>query len=72
MTELLDRAFVKASKLPEREQNALAEWLLDELDSDERWRRTIADSHDRLAGLAREARAEHREGRTRELNPETL
>jgi hypothetical protein len=36
MTEQLEKAFASASRLPEREQNALAEWLLDGLTSDER------------------------------------
>ena len=72
MTDLLERAFAEASRLPAREQDALAAWLLEELGSDERWRQAFAGSQDRLARLANEALAEHRAGRTQELDPETL
>lgn len=35
MTHLLQQAFTEASKLPEAEQNLLAEWLLAELVAEE-------------------------------------
>jgi len=31
MTELLERAFSEAAKLPKEEQNALVAWILEEL-----------------------------------------
>jgi len=31
MTELLERAFAEAAKLPKQEQNALVAWVLEEL-----------------------------------------
>ena len=34
MTILLEKAFSEASRLPEIEQNVLARWVLDEIDSD--------------------------------------
>jgi hypothetical protein len=37
VTPLLAKAFDEATKLPDTEQNALAKWLLDELESDRRW-----------------------------------
>ena len=36
MTQLLEKAFQEASKLSEREQNALAKWLMDELESEKK------------------------------------
>ena len=42
MSKLLDKAFAEASKLSEREQDALAEWLLDELASERRWTEAFA------------------------------
>ncbi|MGM0664392.1 MAG: hypothetical protein ACQET7_09435 [Thermodesulfobacteriota bacterium] len=33
MTKLLDRAFEEASKLPEIAQNALAKWLMEEMEA---------------------------------------
>jgi hypothetical protein len=72
MTKLLERAFAEASKLPQEEQDALARILLEELASERRWGELFASSHDLLGQLADEALAEHRTGRTEELDPEKL
>ncbi len=64
MTKLLKKAFDEASKLPEKEQNALASILLEELASERRWEELFAGSHDLLGQLADKALAEHRAGRT--------
>lgn len=69
MTELLERAFAKAAKLPKQEQNALAAWVLEELASEQRWDRAFADSDDLLARLADESLTEHRQGRPQVLEP---
>jgi hypothetical protein len=58
MTQLLERAFAAASKLPDNEQNAFAELLLAELDSEKRWTEVFAASQDKLADLADEALGE--------------
>ena len=55
MTNMLAKAFAEASKLPEAEQNALARWLLEELESDRRWDQLFAASEDVLEMLADEA-----------------
>jgi len=34
MTKLLEKAFEEASRLPEMDQNALAKWVLDEMQSE--------------------------------------
>lgn len=72
MTKLLQRAFEEASKLPEGEQDALGRILLEELASERHWDELFAGSHDLLSQLADEALAEHRAGRTKELDPEKL
>ena len=72
MTQLLTKAFEEAAKLPEAEQNTLANWILAELISELRWEKTFANSEDLLAKLADEALVEHRAGRTHELDPEKL
>ena len=72
MTKLLEQAFEEANKLPEHEQDALANFLLAELASERRWTRAFADSQDLLSQLADEALAEHRAGDTQELDPEAL
>ncbi len=45
MTNLLQRAFEEASKLPEGEQDALGRILLEELASERRWEELFAGSH---------------------------
>lgn len=72
MTHLLRQAFEQAETLPEAEQNALAQWLLEDLASEERWQCLFGESQDLLEGMAREARAEYRNGDTQPLNPDTL
>ncbi len=72
MTELLKKAFEAASRLSEEEQNAVAEWLLAELSSEERWEARFAEAQDALSVLAREALDEHERGETRDLDPGSL
>lgn len=72
MTDLLKKAFDAASQLPEDEQDAVAEWLLAELDSEEGWDKHFAESQGALSSLAREALDEHERGETEELKPESL
>ena len=67
MTKALEKAFAKAARLPARDQNALARWLVAELESETRWTKAFRRSADRLADLADEALEEHRAGRTRRL-----
>jgi hypothetical protein len=64
MTPLLEQAFAEAAKLPVQEQEALAAWLMEELQSDCRWKQLLASSPDVLEQLADEALAEFRAGHT--------
>ncbi len=70
MTHLLEKAFAEASRLPERDQDAIAEIVMAELASEERWRELFEESQDALAELAEEALAEHRAGKTKPLKDE--
>jgi hypothetical protein len=72
MTELLEKAIVEVTKLPETEQNALAQWILDELAWDRRWDDLFARSQSGLEKLAAEALAEFRAGKTEPLDPDKL
>jgi len=72
MTKLLEEAFAEVSKLPEEDQEAIGAWLLKELASERRWQKAFTESADVLASLADEALAEHRQGRTQELDPGKL
>jgi len=64
MTQLLERAFSEASKLPEKEQNAVAALLLEELASEKRWDEAFASSEQQLSSMAREALREFEAGQT--------
>ena len=68
MTKLLEKAFQKASELPEVEQNALAKQLIDELETDRDWEQKLAESEDILEKLAVEAPEAHGKGKTRKLD----
>lgn len=72
MTQLLDKAFAEAAKLPEDEQDALARAVLDELAGERRWDELFSQSQDVLGDLAAEARAEYRAGRSHKLDPDKL
>lgn len=72
MTQLLKRAFDKASEGPEELQDAIAALILAELESERRWDESFARSQDALTALAEEALAEHRAGRSRPLDPDSL
>ncbi len=69
MTKLLEEAFSKASQLSSVEQDALAEWLIKELESESRWEKLFAKSQNELSSLAADALAEHRRDETEELDP---
>jgi hypothetical protein len=72
MTTQLRAAYDEAATLPAREQDALAALMLAELRDEQRWARSFAESETVLAALAAEALAEHRAGRTRPLDPDSL
>ena len=55
MTQLLQRAFSEASKLPDAEQDAFASLLLAELESERRWSLAFASTQNQLAKLADDA-----------------
>ncbi len=72
MTDLLKKAFDAVSRLPEDEQNALAELLLVELELEEKWEERFTKSQGALSLLAQEALDEHKRGETEDLDPESL
>ena len=72
MTRLLEKAFKEASKLPVVEQNALAKWLLGELEAEKKWEQMFAESEDILDRLADEALETHKKGKTKPLDIDRL
>ncbi len=72
MTQLLKKVFDQASQLPPEEQDELAKWILEEMESEKRWDEAFRASADQLRAMAKEALQEAREGRTEELDPDRL
>lgn len=72
MTKLLEQAFREASKLPDIDQNAIAKWMLAELESERKWEKVFAESEDILDKLADEALDTHKLHKTKLLDINTL
>ena len=72
MTKMLEKAFKEASRLSEIEQNALAKWLLEELEEDKKWDKVLAESESTLDKLADEALDTHKQGKTKPLSIDDL
>ncbi|NEO52819.1 MAG: hypothetical protein F6K54_06835 [Okeania sp. SIO3B5] len=73
MTEVLQKALSKLSQLPESQQEAIAYLILAEIEDEKRWAENFANSQDKLAQLAKEAKsavanAEFKQGKTKPLN----
>lgn len=69
MTDLLKKAF---DAVPQDEQDAVAEWLLGKLASEEGLEERFAGTQAAMSVFAREASEEHKRGETKELDPGLL
>ncbi len=72
MTELLERAFNEVSQLSNTEQDSLAKWLLEELNSEAKWRKVFSESEDVLEKMADEVLGEIEKGKIKPLEAEQL
>jgi len=72
MTDALAKVFSQAAKLPETEQQWLAEFIQEELASEQRWSKLLAESGDLLDNMIAEAIAEDDAGETLPLDPDNL
>jgi hypothetical protein len=68
MTSLLDQAFARASELSADEQDALARWILLEIEQERRWTELFDTTPDALDALASEALSEHHAARSKPLD----
>ncbi|MBF0133247.1 MAG: hypothetical protein HQL75_11760 [Magnetococcales bacterium] len=64
MTELLEKAFVEAAKLPKKEQTALAQRILAELTADAAWEKRFTEHPEILDMMAKDALQEFDNGET--------
>ncbi len=67
MTALLQKAISAVETLPESTQDWVAQSMLDELASEQQWDEAFASSQDKLAMMAQRALADHRAGRTKDI-----
>lgn len=67
MTELLKKAFSEASKLPSSVQNLIAERLLKDIEAEEKWDETFAETQEELSQLADEALEDFKKGKTKPI-----
>ncbi len=72
MTDLMEKAIAELSRLPESEQDVMAQWILDELEDEARWDRAFSESLPQLEKLGRKALEDYRAGRTYDLDPDKL
>ncbi len=63
MTELLDQAIKALHQLPNPQQEAIAQLILEELADEQQWDAQFAQSQDALAQSAANARADVRAGK---------
>jgi hypothetical protein len=72
MTKLLEEALAKVQSLPASEQDAIAQIVLDEIESERRWDELFVKSPKKLAKLADAAWSEHETGTSEPLDPDKL
>jgi hypothetical protein len=72
MTELLNKAFEEAQKLPEKSQDELAQQVLKDIGGESKWDETLGKSQDLLAALADKAREDFKAGRTKKIGFDEL
>lgn len=72
MTKLLEKAIESVRGLPAGEQDAIAQIVLDELESERRWDQRFLNSAEKLRRLADAAWAEHEAGNSEPLDPGKL
>jgi len=67
MNKILERAIAEVARLPEDEQETIACLMLEEIEAERGWDQRFANSENKLAELARRAKARHAAGQTTPL-----
>jgi hypothetical protein len=68
VTKRFEKVIDKVGKLPAKEQDAIADWILEELADEQRWQKSFAESQDLLAKMADKALKDHERGKTSPLD----
>jgi hypothetical protein len=72
MTSLLKKAFEKAKKLPEIEQNLLARRILEDLKAESKWEKLFSESEDLLSEMAESAIKDEESDKNTDLDEDRL
>ncbi len=72
MTKRLQTAISKVSSLPDSQQDAIAAFILEEIEDEARWDQAFQKSPHVLERLVAEAAEAERLGLTKELDPDSL
>ena len=72
MTRLLEKAIDSVRELSPTEQDAIAQIMLDEVESERLWDERFSKRDESLIKLADKASAEHQAGQSQPLDPDTL
>ncbi|MFZ5821700.1 MAG: hypothetical protein ACOYYJ_17520 [Chloroflexota bacterium] len=72
VTKKFERVIIKVGELPADEQNALADWILEELEDDLRWQEKFSQSQDLLEKMAVQALKDRARGKTQPLDLSAL
>ena len=72
MTRLREQAVEKARDLPESEQDAIAQLLLDGIESERKWDELFSKSPEKMHNVADQAWTAHEAGRSEQLDPDSL
>lgn len=72
MTQFLEKVLTEVYKLPPEKQDAIAAVILEELEDEQLWDRTFAESQDKLAQLARKVRTDIKAGRIKKMGIDKL
>ena len=72
MTQRLEQVFERSRAVPEAQQDQLANFLLNELEEDERWSASTAQHEQKFRKLVDEVLADDDRGMCEPLDPERL
>lgn len=64
---IIRKAFSEVSKLPSAMQNLIAQKLLKDIEAEEKWDETFAETQDELSQLADEALEDFKKGKTKPI-----
>lgn len=72
MTKTLEQAIERLKQMTEDQQDSLAQFLLHEIDEDERWQKTTARHEGKLQDFVADVLEAERRGECETLNPDLL